>query len=106
MLQEELNAYISKRLKKGYPAGELRNELLEQGYAADIIDQAIDQTAAPEAHADRFGWKSVLVSILLIILGISQLNDSTNQSRHMIGIGTLITGIVGLVIKLIDQLRK
>lgn len=38
MTAEALKSYVHTRLKKGYPAGELRHELLRQGYALDDMN--------------------------------------------------------------------
>jgi hypothetical protein len=101
---EELKQYVSKQLKRGYPSGELREELLQQGYTVEAVEKAfsVDGYSPSGETNNRFGFRSVLLSIGLIVLGISQMNGNAYASSRMIGIGSLVVGIVGLVFKLVD----
>jgi hypothetical protein len=63
---EELKQYVGKRLKKGYPAGELRDELVQQGYTTETIEQAFNPAPTPGDAEKGFGWRSLVVSVILI----------------------------------------
>ena len=102
---EELKQYVSKQLKRGYPSGELKEELLKQGYTVEIVEKAfaVDRSYS---SSDGFGFRSVLLSIGLIVLGISQMNGHAYASSRIVGIETLVVGTVGLMIKLLDLNTK
>jgi hypothetical protein len=105
---EDLKEYVSKQLKRGYPSGELREELLQQGYAAEAIEKAfsVDGYSSSGPNTDRFGLRSVLLSIGLILLGIWQMDSHIYSTSRMIGIGSLMVGTIGLILKLVDLSGK
>ena len=43
--KEELQVFVKKKLKRGYPEGELINDLLQEGYSNDEIQKAIYEPA-------------------------------------------------------------
>lgn len=42
MNPEELEKYVRKKLRRGYPAGELENELLSKGFNKEAIHNAMN----------------------------------------------------------------
>lgn len=55
---EELKQHVSKQLKRGYPSGELKEELLKQGYTVETVEKAF--SAGGYASSDGFGLRSML----------------------------------------------
>jgi hypothetical protein len=102
---EDLKEYVSKQLKRGYPSGELREELLKQGYTAEVVEKAFSVDGYSSSD-NKFGLRSVLLSVGLIVLGIWQMNSHIYSASRMIGIGTLIVGTIGLILKLVDLSGK
>ena len=95
---EELYLYTRKKLRRGYPAGELKNELLDEGYSAEEIDSAFYNSAAPSGHASKINpgqyplW--FFLAVGLLILGIS---FKSIQRKLFGGDWTDIVLIVGIL---------
>lgn len=64
MTQEELIELIEKKCRSGYPAGELKLDLLEKGYKEADIDAAF-ATISKKDHFNKPLW--YLVSVFFII---------------------------------------
>lgn len=62
MTQEELSKYIRKKLRTGYPAGELENELLARGVSQDQIRQVMNHP--------RNSWTSASITRNIMIMNI------------------------------------
>lgn len=73
----ELIKSIKKKLKSGYPDGELKNELLAKGYAADDIERLF---FIASGHSNDRGKEKVGQSSYVTMF-------------NLIGMGLLITGI-------------
>lgn len=101
---EELKQHVSKQLKRGYPSGELKEELLKQGYTTESVEKAFSVDGY--SSSDRFGLRSVILSIGLIVLGIIQMNGHVYAASRMVGIGSMMVGVIGLIIKLVDVSGK
>jgi len=56
--QEELRKFVKKKLKNGYPEGELINELLNEGYTKDGIQKAIYEPKADDESAKQSGHQT------------------------------------------------
>lgn len=93
---EALKSNVHKQLKKGYPAGELRHELLRQGYALDEIEQAFVPLRFWNNAAEGFGSRNYGGFGGLIGFGLLQLKPALGI--HLV-IGCLTTGIACLLIK-------
>ncbi|HEX7846432.1 MAG TPA: hypothetical protein VF476_11590 [Chitinophagaceae bacterium] len=78
----ELAAFIKKKLKSGYPQGELTNDLLKEGYSQDEINQALLATSSEVTEEGRFPlW--LVFSAGLLVLGITLiLVDITWLTRY------------------------
>ena len=71
----ELDGYVRKKLRSGYHEGELRNELLAEGYSEPEIEQAfynslMKPAKTPASNPGEYPlW--FFLSVGLLILGIS-----------------------------------
>ncbi|HEX7902525.1 MAG TPA: hypothetical protein VF487_01510 [Chitinophagaceae bacterium] len=74
---EELSDFVKSKLKRGYPEGELRNDLLREGYTAEQVQKAIYNP--PKGAKD--------------ILRAEQKKLDNNPLWYMISAGFIITGI-------------
>jgi hypothetical protein len=102
---EELKQHVSKQLKRGYPSGELKEELLKQGYTTESIEKAFSMDGY--SSSNRFGLGPVLLSTSLILLGLWQMKGNTHSPNRMVEAGSLVVlGFIGLVIKLVDVSGK
>jgi hypothetical protein len=113
---EELGSFVKNKLKRGYPEGELRNELLQEGYTAEQIQKAVYDPPTDPLEIKKAQRKILdnnpfwyLTSIGIIIIGMyrksSEGNHTTIYTWLLIG-----TGIIGLGLKiilpLIEDLKK
>lgn len=108
--QEELGFFVKKKLKKGYPEGELINDLLQEGYMKEEIQTAIydppatgkDSTAKnrppPVHHPLWFVFTSALGIVGLAFVSVSIFNN------RIIGYILLAIGLIGLLIRFIMPL--
>lgn len=108
MLTEEKIQEIRKKLQKGYPQGELFNELLQQGYSSYEIQNALYALSQKQEKISNPIniplWYAA--SIGFIILGIAILSVKYlwiyNYGYIFLGLG-----ITGLLAKyLIDEAKK
>jgi hypothetical protein len=95
---DELKEYIKSKLKRGYPEGELRNDLLNEGYTPEQIQEAIYSSSSNSAEkkldSNPFWYIS---SILIIIIGLYQRSNTG-------GILLMIVGAISLLAKIIIPL--
>lgn len=100
---EELKEYIKNKLKRGYPEGELRNDLLSEGYTSEQIQEAIYSPASDSEEkkldSNPFWYFG---SVIIILLGFYRL--STNSGSNTWGITIIIAGVVSLLAKIIIPL--
>ncbi len=92
MSQEQLKKHIRKKLRSGYPAGELENELLEKGISKEAIQDAMNN---PKYQWDASSTRSNMIAIngaCLLFVALSFIVS---------GINLYITGGVGLIAALI-----
>jgi hypothetical protein len=106
--QEELRLFVTKRLKNGYPQGELINDLLGEGYRSEEIQKAIydppeDKELKKEAQppANYPFW--FVLTITSGITGLSIVSVSLFRNS-MIGYILIAVGIIGLFVKFIIPL--
>jgi len=100
---EKLKQYVQKRLKKGYPGGELRAELLQQGYTAEAIEMAFKPDHSYTGK-DASVYRALIVSAIIIIIGISRIGESgpfTSPFHRVWGMLMIAGGIIGFIAKLI-----
>ena len=103
--EQNLSQVIKKKLRSGYPEGEMKNELLEKGYSMDQIEKAIYNVPVDKmtrrirkesAGKDKVSmW--TLIGTSLVILGISLYAAPTNFQQYANFI--LVAGMLCLVIK-------
>jgi hypothetical protein len=83
---DELEAYIEKELKKGFPKEDIKEQLIRSGYEANRIDELF--TKLPPAVADRFRPSAFLdnryiffsiAGIAIIITGILLLGNQDQE---------------------------
>ncbi len=98
---EELRAFVQKKLRRGYPQGELVNELLQEGYAADEIDKAIYLAGKNEEKPGPVGNNPVwfVLTTGLGIVGISLLSVSYFANFRPVGYTLILIGATGIFIK-------
>lgn len=108
MIPKEKIIEIKKKLKKGCPQGELINDLIEQGYSPEEIQDAMyalsgtPQTSNKPIHIPL--WYAV--SIGFIILGIAILSVKYLWIYYY-GYFFLAIGIIGFLVKFfIDNNRQ
>jgi hypothetical protein len=104
---EELREYAKRKLKRGYPEGELRNELLQEGYTAEQIQKAIyDPPTTPEEKKraeqrllDRNPFWYI-TSILIFLSGYWTYQGTGLPQNTSWGITMMIGGGLGFFVKL------
>jgi hypothetical protein len=111
--QEELHSFVRSKLKRGYPEGELRNELLQEGYTAEEIQKAIydpptDPAEIKKAERKKFDSNPLwyLGSIVFIILGLYKRSGDPYTNSHIYGTSLIVAGIIGLLLKLLLPLLE
>jgi len=88
MTPEELTRYIRKKLKKGYPAGELENQLLEKGYAKEAIDEAMNN---PQHQWDVSSTRTNMIAVnsaCIVFVAVAGIVS---------GMNLYVTGVVGFI---------
>jgi hypothetical protein len=108
MIPEEKIVEIKRKLRKGYPQGELINDLSNEGYTAEDIQSALFNLEGPKKDQkikDLSLW--YLASICFIILGIAILSVKYLWIYYY-GYVFLILGLAGLLVKyfIIDSGNK
>jgi hypothetical protein len=100
---DELKEYSKSKLKRGYPEGELRNDLLKEGYTYKQIQEAIYTSTAKsdekKLDSNPFWYIS---SILIIILGFYK--SSNNSGSNTWGIVLIVSGIISILAKIVIPL--
>jgi hypothetical protein len=106
MITEEKRKEIKKRLKSGYPAGELKNELLLQGYSEEEIEMAFNfSTKSKPTKQTKPKYQAfTLIGSCLLVTGIA--TNSTNTFLKKYAIPLIIIGSIFLIIPLIAKARK
>ena len=107
--EEQLVSFVKKKLRSGYPEGELINDLLKDGYAAEEIVKAIyvatigtaDRSTKKKSDEKMSMWN--LAGASLVILGISLNSVDTNFKQY--GYFVLAAGILCLVVKYIISVK-
>ena len=108
--KEELRLFIKKKLQSGYPEGEMKNELLQEGYALEQIEKAIydkpvdEKTPGTKTKSSDKVSMWTLAGVSLVILGISLNAAPTNFQQYANFI--LVAGILCLVMKYIIVAAK
>ena len=88
MNSEELRKYIRKKLRAGYPAGELENELLSKGFEKDIIRDAMNNPKHKwDVSSTRKNMLAINGACLLFV----------TLSVAVTGLDPVISGIAGLI---------
>ena|SRR6478672_6626906 len=80
MENENLIQSVKKKLKAGYPAGEIKTELREQGYSEEKIEMIFNATVDPSSQGKP----------------IYSGEKTGNQMLMLTGAGLLITGLAFL----------
>jgi len=107
-MNEELLRIVKRKTKRGYPEGELRNELRQQGIGEDEINELFDAITKPDANT---GYESasqpeqarMLVAACLGITAIALLSfNSGNNIAWLL----LLTGIAFLLPSIFKKISK
>ena len=106
----ELSKFINKKLKSGYPAGELKNELLTKGLTEAEIDEAFLKISTKNKGAGKSSVKEntladmfALAGVSFLVAGIAMINIQTWLTAY--GSWVIIAGVIFLGIKLILFLK-
>jgi hypothetical protein len=104
---EELQSFVKNKLKRGYPEGELRNDLLQEGYTAEQIQKAIYDPPTDPGEIKKAERKKTddnplwyLASIGIVITGVS-LKSTKYYADSSWGNTLIIAGLAGLALKII-----
>jgi hypothetical protein len=100
--ERELLHQLHSRMRRGYPAGELREDLLQKGYTAEEADHILDRLNDEEVKKSSWRESSVpyIISIVLVLLGI--FSYATGSS---IGIWLIISGAIRAIVALVQRGR-
>jgi hypothetical protein len=101
MNESELAMHVRKRIKAGFPAGEIRTDLEAEGYAQWQIDEAFHSTTQKKKGSGS--PLAYIVSVVFIILGAMRISSGNNKTW---GYFLFIYGIVSLVIKIVADMRE
>jgi len=101
--QEDIRLYVRKKIKRGYPEGELRNDLLQQGYSDEeiqrfIYDPEINVKKKSKRITDSPLWYAISVGFL--ILGLTLFLGPSIWLREF-NLLFLILGLIGIIAKYI-----
>lgn len=108
--QEELQVFVKKKLKRGYPEGELINQLLLEGYTNEEIQKAIYKPIADNGPAKQSRQQTnypiwfVLTSAAGVV-GLSFISVSLFRNNLLWYI-LLGVGLAGLLIRFISSFKK
>lgn len=106
-----LRDFVQKKLRKGYPQGELVNDLLKEGYSEDDIHKAIYNGSSQEKEGRQSLSKSnnmplwYLLSVGFVILGLALVSVKFIWLSEY-GWFFLITGLVGIAARFILPLLR
>lgn len=100
---EDLVRSIKKKLKSGYPEGEVRNELLEKGHTEEDIKRLIsiasgcsDKLARTTSRHNSGASIFYLAGVALLITGITIMSANTWLKKY--GLYLLIASVVCFMI--------
>ncbi len=107
-MNEELFKIVKRKTKRGYPEGELRNELRQQGIGEDEINELFDSITKPGTtvgyeRADQSSQTRLLISACLGITGIALL--SFNMGNDLAWL-LVLAGIACLLPSLFKKISK
>jgi hypothetical protein len=100
MIPEEITDGIKKQLRKGYPQGEIINDLKKQGYSKEEIEETFYSLTSRKGTQSGTGniplW--FMLSIGFVILGIAILSVKYLWIYKW-GYFFLVAGLAGICIK-------
>jgi hypothetical protein len=105
MIADAVIGEIKRKLRRGYPQGELINDLLKEGYTDHEIEEAFYKLSNPDKNTKKTTsfplWYVICTGLL--ITGIAILNIFHNSA---LGFLFLIPGIAGIIIRYIMNSEK
>ncbi len=105
MIPEEKIKEIKKRLRNGYPEGELINDLLKEGYALEDIREAIWPASLSNITENNDFPIWYLLSVGFFILGLALIAVPIVWLSEY-GWFFIITGIAGIVLHFFLRVKK
>ena len=94
-----IEKFINKKLKSGYPAGELKNDLLAQGFTKTEIEALFLKASTKNQYAGKNTVKEnmladmfALAGVSFLIAGIAMIYIQTWLTEY--GIWVIITGLI------------
>jgi len=106
----ELPKLINKKLRAGYPVGELKNELLTAGFTEAEIDEVLLKISTKNKGTGKSSVKEntladmfMLAGVSLLITGIAIINIPTWLTVY--GSWIIVAGVICLGIKLLLSMK-
>ncbi len=84
MINNSLKKIIQKKIKKGYPIGELKNELIRDGYSLEEINSCFKTK-----KTDMQSWY-LFFGILFSVAGIYSIMKYNSLLLNIAGVGLLV----------------
>lgn len=108
--QELFEKTIRKKLQRGYPEGELVNDLLKEGYSLDDIQKAIYNSSSGKTAQQGFSKGSniplwYLLSVGLVILGLALVSVKFIWLSKY-GWVLLVIGLAGIAARFVIPILK
>jgi hypothetical protein len=107
--KEQILKELTKKIKAGYPAGELKNELLAKNRSSEEADEIISDLSESSTKSEKIKFNSNnsvlnLVSISMLILGIAII--SVRTWLEPIGYILILIGIIILLPKIFKSIGR
>jgi hypothetical protein len=90
--EEELQKHVKGKLSRGYPAGELTNDLLNEGYTNDAIEKAMNAQVKSDAHS-YYSPFTYLLGIFKIFWGMNMVTGANQNGNYLVLSGVLVIGL-------------
>ncbi len=97
---EALQEKVKQKLRSGYPAGELTNDLLQAGYSKEEINEAMNANVKKEVYR-YYSPFTYLLGIFKILWG-SHMALGINQNGNYL----ILSGIIVIGVNIYFQLTK
>ena len=105
-----IEKYVIKKLRSGYPAGELKNDLLAKGFTETEIEILFLRVSTKKRFAGKNATKENVLADMFALAGVSFLISGIAVTYiqswlTQYGIWVIITGVICLGVKLFLSIR-
>lgn len=107
--REELTGYVRRKMRNGYPDGELREELKSAGYSPEDIEAAFSTPRSGGKSSkmnEAFRSATVGVGAGLVITGVAILSVNWFIYYHSIAWGLIIAGTAVIAFYAFNQVTR